>query len=392
MSLSRRPDVVVVGAGAIGAACAYELAAAGARVTVIERVEPAAEASGASAGMLSAFTGERAGPAGELHRASRDLYEPLARALLDESGIDIRHERGGHLELCMGEDDVRRARKLAADHARDPERIEFLTAEEVRELEPEVTREARGGLFLPRNEWVNANSLVAALVRAATIRGARFLLGQPVEALLLSAGRVTGVHARGIGTVEAGAVVLAAGAWASQIAGVPPELGLRPVKGQMLALSNDPPHISRAVVRDEIYLVPRSTGECLVGATVEDGVADRTVTPAALHWLITEALLTVPALGRAPFLRAWAGLRPASSDGLPVVGPWPDLPGLLVAVGHFRSGILLTPVTAQIIRDWILKGRCPLPAERFLPDRLVKGFRAPAPSSAEVSGGRDVPS
>jgi glycine oxidase len=392
LSGSRRPDVVVVGAGAIGAACAYELAVAGARVTVIERAEPAAEASGASAGMLSAFTRERAGPAGELHRASRDRYEPLARALLDESGIDIHHERGGHLELCMGEEDVRRARKLAADQARDPERIEFLTAEEVRELEPGVTPEARGGLFLPRNEWVNSGNLVAALVRAATIRGVRFLLGQPVEALLRAGGRVTGVRARGIGTVDAGAVVLAAGAWASQIEGVPPELRLRPVKGQMLALGNDPPLISRAVVRDEIYLVPRSTGECLVGATVEDGVADRTVTPSALHWLITEALTTVPAFGRAPFLRAWAGLRPASSDGVPVVGPWPNLPGLLVATGHFRSGILLTPVTAQIVRDWILTGRCPLPAERFLPDRLLRGPRAPVRPPARVDGGQGVPS
>jgi glycine oxidase len=391
MTAPRRPDAVVVGGGAIGAACAYELAVAGSRVTVIERTEPGAEASGASAGMLSAFTGERAGPVGELYRLSRDLYEPLAGALLDESGVDIHHERGGHLELCMGEDDVRRARKLAADHARDPERIEFLTAEEVRELEPEVTLEARGGLFLARNEWVNSALLVAALVRAATLRGVRFLLGQPVEELLRSGGRVIGVRARGIGTVEAGAVVLAAGAWASEIAGVPPELRLRPVKGQMLALGNDPPVISRAVVRDEVYLVPRSTGECLVGATVEDGVADKVVTPSALHWLITEALTTVPAFGRAPFLRAWAGLRPASSDGLPVVGPWPNLPGLYVATGHFRSGILLTPVTAQIIRDWILKGRCPLPAERFLPDRLVKGLPVPAPPSAPVGGGREVP-
>jgi glycine oxidase len=391
MTAPRRPDAVVVGGGAIGAACAYELAVAGSRVTVIERTEPGAEASGASAGMLSAFTGERAGPVGELYRLSRDLYEPLAGALLDESGVDIHHERGGHLELCMGEDDVRRARKLAADHARDPERIEFLTAEEVRELEPEVTLEARGGLFLARNEWVNSALLVAALVRAATLRGVRFLLGQPVEELLRSGGRVIGVRARGIGTVEAGAVVLAAGAWASEIAGVPPELRLRPVKGQMLALGNDPPLISRAVVRDEVYLVPRSTGECLVGATVEDGVADKVVTPSALHWLITEALTTVPAFGRAPFLRAWAGLRPASSDGLPVVGPWPNLPGLYVATGHFRSGILLTPVTAQIIRDWIVKCRCPLPAERFLPDRLVKGLPVPAPPSAPVGGGREVP-
>lgn len=371
MTALRRPDVVVVGAGAIGTACAYELAVAGLKVTVIERDEPGAEASGASAGMLSAFTGERGGAIAELSRLSRDLYEPLGEALLDESGVDIHHQRAGHLELCMGEDAVRWARAMAAEHGGGSERVEFLTAEELRDLEPEVTPEARGALFLPRNEWVNNGRLVTALVGAGTRRGVRFLLGQPVEELIVSAGRVTAVRARGIGTVEAGAVVLAAGAWTSQIAGLPSELRLRPVKGQMLALGNDPPLVSRAVIRHEIYLVPRATGEVVVGATVEDGVADKTVTPAALHWLITEALTTVPAFARAPFVRAWAGLRPAGPDGLPIVGPWPDLPGLLVATGHFRSGILLTPVTARIIRDWIVKGGCALPAEPFLPDRLL---------------------
>src|SRR5262249_59711612 len=156
------------------------------------------------------------------------------------------------------------------------------------------------------------------------------------------------------------------------------------------ALANDPPLLSRAVIREEIYLVPRQTGECLVGATVEDGVEDRTVTPSALHWLITEALTTVPALGRAPFLRAWAGVRPASPDGLPLIGPWPDLPGLLVATGHSRAGVLLAPVTARIVRDSILAGRCALPAERFMPDRLRSRDRASQPASAE--GGASVTS
>ena len=363
---------MVVGAGAIGAACAYELAAAGLRVTVIERAEPGAEASGASAGLLSAFTGERAGEVGVLYRLSRDLYEGLGEALLEESRVDIHHERAGHLELAMDDEEVRWARRVAEAHGRGPERVEFLTAAEVQELEPEVTPDARGGLFLPRNEWVDSARLVAALVKAATRRGVRFLLGQPVESLLRDDDRVTGVRARGIGTVEAGAVVLAAGAWTGAIAGVPPELRLRPVKGQMLALGNDPPLLSRAVVRGEIYLVPRRTGECVVGATVEDGLDDRTVTPAALHWLITEALITVPRLGRAPFLRAWAGVRPAGPDALPIVGPWPGCRGLFVAAGHFRSGILLTPVTARIVRDFVVGGRTDLPVERFLPDRLLR--------------------
>lgn len=366
------PDVVVVGGGAIGAGCAFELAAAGLRVTVVERAEPGSEASGASAGLLSAFTTQRTGPLYDLYRLSRDLYAPLAETLRAESGVDIEHERGGHIELCMGEDEVRWARKLVSDHAGGSERPEFLEADELRRLEPEVTPKARGGLLLPRNEWLNNERLVAALVRAGVRRGVRFVLGEPVEELLRAGDRVTGVRGRGLGTVRAGAVVLAAGAWTSEIAGVPPALRLRPVKGQMLALGHTPPLIQHVILRGEVYLVPRVGGECLVGATVEDGVHDKQVTAAALHWLLEEALAAVPGLTGRPLRRAWAGLRPASSDGLPVVGPWPGLAGLFVATGHFRSGILLMPLTARLIRDWVVDGRPAIPADAFLPDRLAR--------------------
>jgi glycine oxidase len=142
------------------------------------------------------------------------------------------------------------------------------------------------------------------------------------------------------------------------------------VKGQILALANDPPRFRHALLRGEVYLVPRMTGECIVGATVEDGLGDKAVTPDAVRWLLAEAAATVPALAGAAPLRAWAGIRPGSPDGLPVVGPWPDLSGLVVATGHNRSGILLAPVTARIVRDWIVSGRTDLPAAPFSPDRL----------------------
>jgi glycine oxidase len=363
-------DVVVVGAGAIGAACAYELAGAGLAVTLVERGEPAAEASGASAGLLSAFTGNRAGDLGRLCRLSRDLYAPLAEALREETGLDIHHERGGHLEVCTSESEARWARKLAADHAGGPDPVEFLGADALRALEPEVTPDARGGLLLPRNEWVNNGRLVFALVEGARRRGARIRLGGHVTELWRAGGRVTGVSGPGLDRIDAGTVVLAAGAWSGQIAGVPAALRPHPVKGQILALPNDPPRFRHALLRGEVYLVPRMTGECIVGATVEDGLGDKTVTPDAVRWLLAEAAATVPALAGVAPLRAWAGIRPGSPDGLPVVGPWPDLSGLVVATGHNRSGILLAPVTARIVRDWIVNGRTDLPAAPFSPDRL----------------------
>jgi glycine oxidase len=362
-------DAVVVGAGAIGAACAYELAGAGLAVTLVERREPAAEASGASAGLLSAFTGNRAGDLGRLCRLSRDLYAPLAEALREETGLDIHHERGGHLEVCTSDAEARWARKLAAE-AGGPEPVEFLTRDALLALEPAVTPGARGGLLLPRNEWVNNGRLVFALVEGARRRGAQVRLGGHVTELRRAGSRVTGVSGPGLDRVDAGTVVLAAGAWSGQIAGAPAALGFHPVKGQILALANDPPRFRHALLRGEVYLVPRRTGECIVGATVEDGVADKTVTPDAVRWLLAEAAATVPALAGATPLRAWAGIRPGSADGLPVVGPWPDLPGLVVATGHNRSGILLAPVTARIVRDWTVSGRTDLPAAPFSPERL----------------------
>jgi glycine oxidase len=367
----KTPPVVGVGAGAIGAACAWELAGAGLRVTLIDRAEPGTEASGASAGMLSAFTPARAGAIGRLYRLSRDLYAPLAETLRAESGVDIEHERGGHLELCMTEGEARGARRLAADPAHAAEELAFLDAAELRRLEPGVTLEAIGALHLPRNEWVNNGRLVTALVQAGARRGVTCVFGDPVEELLCARERVMGVRARDHGRLEAATVVLAAGAWSSGIRGVPAELRVRPVKGQMMALGNVPSTFRHVVVREEVYLVPRASGECLVGATVEDGPHDRHVTAEGLRWLVTEALATVPALAGAALRRVWAGLRPASADGLPVIGPWPGLAGLVVATAHFRSGILLTPATARIVRDWIVEGRCALPGEAFLPDRLM---------------------
>ncbi|HSE95705.1 MAG TPA: glycine oxidase ThiO [Methylomirabilota bacterium] len=371
------PDVVVVGAGAIGAACAWELAGAGLRVTLIDRGEPGSEASGASAGLLSAFTPARAGAIGRLYRLSRDLYGSLAETLRAESGVDIEHEPGGHLELCMTEEEAHDARRQAADPTHAAEKVAFLDAAELRGLEPGVTREARGALHLPRNEWVNNGRLVTALVRAGARRGVTCLFGDPVEELVCASGRVTGVRTRDHGRLEAAVVVLAAGAWSSEIRGVPAELRVRPVKGQMIALGNVPPVLRHVLLREEVYLVPRASGECLVGATVEDGPHDKHVTAAGLRWLATEALATVPALAGAPLRRAWAGLRPASADGFPVIGPWPGLPGLVVATGHYRSGILLTPVTARIVRDWVGGGRCELSGDGFLPDRLLRS-RFPA--------------
>src|SRR5262245_38548238 len=334
---------------------------------VVERTQPGAEASGASAGILSVPDPSRGDVLAMLGRLSRDLYDPLAASLREEADIDIGLGRTGHLHLCMSEGEARQARRIAESAAGRKEGNAFVSADDLKRLEPAVSPAAFGALHLPRGSWVDNVALVRALVRAGEHRGVRYVVGQPVEALLRASDRVTGVRAGNLGVIEAAVVIVAAGAWSGTIAGAPAGLRVRPVKGQILALDNAPGLVRHVIFRDDVYLVPRLTGECLFGATVEDDVADRHVTAEGLAWLLEAALRTAPGLGSARFLRAWAGLRPATADGRPVVGPWPGVPGLLVATGHYRSGITWTPVTAQIIRDYVVDGQCALPVAALLP-------------------------
>ena len=367
-----RPDVVVVGAGSIGAACAYELTKAGLRVTVVERAKPAAEASGASAGILSFPDPARRDPLAVLARLSRDLYDPLAEALLEESGIDVGLGRTGHLRLFMSREEAREAERMAGHSGAREAGMSVVGQEDLRRLEPAVSPAALGALFIARGSWVDNVQFVRALVRAGERRGVRYLVGQPVESLIRTGDRVTGVRAGGHGIIEAGAVVVAAGAWSGRIGGAPAELAVRPVKGQIIAFDNTSGLVRHVIFHGDVYLVPRLSGECLFGATVEDGVEDRTVTLEGLAWLLREAFAAAPGLAASRFLRAWAGLRPATEDGMPVVGPWPDASGLFVATGHYRSGILMTPITARLVRDHVVDGRSALPGAALLPDRLAR--------------------
>jgi glycine oxidase len=288
------------------------------------------------------------GPILALSLRSRALYPEWAAALRDESGIDIDLRRDGALVLAK---DAAAARHLDAAFRFQRDAglpVERLDAAAARRAEPALAPAIEAGLFLPEEASLDPALLTRALAAAAERAGARVVTGCAVASVATASGRVEGVVAAD-GTQHAAArVVIAAGAWSDQIAapGVTPPPA-EPVRGQIVCF--EAPGIVRAIVEaDDVYLVPRSDGRLLAGSTMERVGFDRRVTAGAMAHLSSGAVALLPALARAPFHRAWAGLRPAAPDGLPVIGP-ASIEGLLYACGHFRNGIVLAPLTARLV-------------------------------------------
>ncbi len=377
--------VLVVGGGIIGCACAWELARAGCVVTVVERGQAGAEASSAAAGLL-APTGESTGAAFErLAIESWRLYPQVARSLRDLTGIDPEHVTRGTVYPLTGEPGA------AAAWTRGPGRTaELWSRKEIDAREPALSPRVRQAVFVAGDHWINNQRLVAAYARAAVSSGVRLLAGREVSRLLVEGDRARGVLA-GDERLEADEVLVAAGAWTSPLLEeVGAHVPVEPRRGQMVALDHAPPTLTHCVHGD-VYLVPRPSGELLVGATVEAVGFSRAVTAGGLAWLLASAIDLVPALAGLRVSRTWCGFRPWAPDGLPVLGPWPGLGGLWLATAHFRNGILLTPVTARLMREWIVDGRPSLDVTEFRPERFVPaapGTRQPQPEDGRARGNR----
>jgi glycine oxidase len=364
-------DVVIVGAGIIGCALARRLASAGARVTVLERGDAGAEASSAAAGML-APQAESDGPSPvvDLGVASRALYPGVVAALREETGIDPAYLDGGIVSIARSDQEAavlerRRAWQAAAGH-----RVQALTAAEVRALAPMLKADVRAGLFFPDDHRIDNALLTEAYARACVRLGVTLRTGCPVTRVRIEGGRVVGVEAAG-GLVRAGAVVNAAGAWAADIAAAAP-IRVRPVRGQMVMLRCPEPSWPHAIYSHAVYLVPRRAGILLAGSTYEEAGFDKRVTGGAVADILARAAALVPALADATLVRTWAGLRPGTSDGLPILGADPETRGLYHATGHYRQGILLAPVTAERMSALILEGRTPPDIAPFAPERFAR--------------------
>ena len=361
-------DVIVVGGGVVGASVTYHLARAGLSVRLLERGELAGEATAATAGMLLPV-GEAEGKDALLQWGSRSLaaFPDLVDALIEASGIDPEYEPSGALHLARsdaGRDRLReKAREVVAFGA------EWIDAEQLRSRVPRLAPVSAGALWCPREGHVRGHALARALAASARALGARIETGRAVDAIARQGERVIGVEVAGE-RLPAGQVVLCSGAFAAEgLPGLPGALAVEPIRGQMLALNAREVPLPHVVMAEDVYLVPRRNGEIWVGATEERVGFDCRVTAEGVASLLEAAFALAPGLEGCGFQRAWAGLRPGTPDGLPCIGRAAE--GLILAVGHHRNGVLLAPVTGQLVEGLVCSGRLPDDAAVFAPDRFA---------------------
>lgn len=358
-------EVVIVGGGVIGAACARAAAMRGLRVAICEPGPDPAAASAASAGMLAA----QVEPPDELLQPftirGRDFYGTLAPALLETTGIEIGLWREGIASLAFDDTSAERLRDAVAHQRQSGLRCDWLEPDDVAERFPGAAP-CLGALFAPEDGAVDPPALCRALVADARRSGAT-IVGERVDRILFEAGRVSGV-ATASGTVRAEHVVIAAGAWSPRIGGLPRPLAIEPVRGQMAA-APWPAGIPRGILYcDHGYVLARGT-EALMGSTMEHVGFNGRVTQEGVAQIVRGATRLLPALAARPVTRTWAGLRPVTLDGRPVVGPDPGVRGLWYATGHGRNGILLAGLTGEIIGDLLTNGVSDMDITSLLPMR-----------------------
>jgi len=356
--MSKNPDVLVIGGGIVGSAIAWRLAKDGRSVTLLEKGEIGREASWAAGGMLTPVHLADYPPAlADLCGASLALYEPLCREILAASGVDPEYRTTGLLMIVTDDGGEEAARELEVWKRERHQPVERLTRDEAVAVEPEITPELRRALWLPDIAQIRNNRMAVALAEGAKQRGAEIWANTPVTGFLRVPGRVNGVKTPR-GDIYAGTTILAAGAWSGDLLrplGL--DLKVKPIKGQIL-LAGGPPDFCRHMILDgETYLIPRADGRVLVGSTLEDVGFDKSVILETVGDLALRATRLMPALGKLPMVTSWAGLRPATPDRLPYLGKGP-VDGLIVATGHYRNGILLAPITAELVAD-LLAGQPP---------------------------------
>ncbi|HUA70137.1 MAG TPA: glycine oxidase ThiO [Solirubrobacteraceae bacterium] len=378
---STSSDVVVVGAGAVGLAVAWRAAQRGLRVTVLERADrPGAGTSAVAAGMLAPISETIATelPLMRLGLASVEVYPDFVEELGDASGVDPGYLRCGTLLAARDGDEAEALGRELELRQSLGLAVHRLRSSEARRLEPALAPALRLALEIPDDHAIDPRKLTAALARALTTAGGKLRTGATVGEVTVSAGRIAGVRLADGEDLAAEHVVVAAGAWTEALRGLPAEAGvpIHPVKGQILRLHDPagPGLLTRVLRMTGGYLVPRGDGRYVLGATMEERGFDTTVTAGGAFELLRDAFELLPSVTELVIDELSAGLRPATPDNAPAIGPG-SIPGLHWAVGHYRHGILLTPITAELVVG-------ALADERTIPDEFAPARFAGVPAVA----------
>ena len=369
-------NIVIVGAGVVGCAIAYEMAARGARVRVVDDRGIGRGATQASAGMLAPYTEGHIDALRRLGVRSLGLYDEFVDRVAADAGCPIEYDRSGSLQVAAGEAEQEVLQETAAALAAEGVAHTRLDAAGTRALEPNVAPDVTAGLYIEAHGYVAPTPLTRALAAAARRRGATF----EAERASLEPGPRPRLHT-GAGPVDADAIVIAAGSWSGLLAAgpssreagslsgagyrdparaTPPQeaaTAVRPIRGQLLQMRAASRPASRVIWGGHCYLVPWRDGTVLLGATVEDVGFDERATVAGVQQLLAAGVAMLPLLGGAAFDEVRVGLRPMTADELPAVGPSSTMPGVFYATGHYRNGVLLAPLTAMLTADLVLDGR-----------------------------------
>jgi glycine oxidase len=367
-------DAIVVGGGVIGLTIARALRLRGIeRVMLIERARLGAEASRAAGGMLAPQAeANRADEFFELACASRDLYPAFADALREESGTDIELERTGTLYVAFTEHDEEEIAYRYDWQQRVGLSVERLSAEEARRLEPCISERMRAALLFPLDVQVENRRLIAALATSIERLGVDLLVETEVNSLTIERGRIAGVETSR-GKLRAPVVIIACGARTSFIGSSDkalPHLSIEPVRGQMLCFEMNPRVARHVIYSPRGYIVPRLDGRLLAGSTSEHAGFNKSVTAGGINAITEHALEITPAIENLALVDSWAGLRPMAEDEWPVMGACAEVDGLFYATGHYRNGILLAPVTGELIAEQITTKMTPPMLRAFSPDRF----------------------
>ncbi len=359
-------DVVIIGGGIIGCSIAYQLAKKQLNVLVIEKASRVGtEASWAGAGILTSHASTHE-PYPELCRASLALYPTLAAELKAETDIDIEFIRSGTLSVFFDEAEAAGLIGLAERRVNRGFTAEVLTPEQAWQSEPTISKSIEGAVLFPEDGHVQNPKMVKALAKGAANLGVKFLFGNPITGFVRENGQVVGVIVNDE-TIRAETFVIAAGCWSGHLTGfLNLPISIAPVKGQIVLLETMPPIFQHIVDGLGIYIVPRADGKVLLGATVEFVGYDKTTSVEGVKQMIDAAVEITPQLAQSAFVRTWAGLRPYYKKG-PCLGYLPGYDNVVLASGHYKNGILLAPITGQLIAELITNGKLSISLEPFQP-------------------------